>query len=129
MSVLKAGLLSFLVSQALASPIAQPSPAWYGRRPSGCRCGAILFLRQPAKCSKEPAAYPRFRDIVANFNSTNRMPSAGQCRDHLGCYNYESFKCPPGGCGEFDRCDGCGLRQPEQAPPLGEQVYGHPFRA
>jgi hypothetical protein len=128
MSVLKAGLLSFILSQALASPIAQPSPAWYGPRRTVCKCGVTVFLRQPIKCGKNPAAYPLFRDIIANFNSTGRAPSVGQCHDHLGCYNYESFKCPPGGCNDFDWCDGCGPRLPEQ-DLHGDQGYEYPFHS
>ena len=116
--LLKAGLLSVFFSQALASPIGQPSPAWYGPRPHGCKCGVTLFLRQPTKCQKEPSAYPQFPDIIANrnSNSTDRIPHAGQCHDHNGCYNYESFACPSGGCIEFDPCEGCRLNQPGQGP-------------
>jgi hypothetical protein len=117
-ALLKAGLLSVFFSQALASPIGQPSPAWYGPRPHGCKCGIILFLRQPTKCQKEPSAYPPFRDIIASrkYNSTDRIPPAGQCHDHNGCYNYESFACPSGGCNEFHPCEGCRLSQSDEGP-------------
>jgi hypothetical protein len=115
---LKVGLLSVFFSQALASPIGQPSPAWYGPRPHGCKCGVTLFLRQPTKCQKEPSAYPPFCDIIANrnYNSTDRIPPTGKCHDHNGCYSYESFACASDRCNEFDPCEGCRLSQPDQGP-------------